>query len=108
MITRASNAKKHPGQVVINSGTRYPKEVVQAECASKATEKEKIATMEKEGIQEVARFENDSRKKKDQGPHADGQWNNLRPGVTIPRETRAQKPRATTPVNQGKLLSLNE
>jgi hypothetical protein len=108
MITRASNAKKHPGQVLINSGTRRPKEVVQAERASRAAEKEKTATTEKEGILEVARFENSARKKKDRGPHADGQWNSLRPGVTIPTETRVRKPRAATPVDQGKPLSLNE
>jgi hypothetical protein len=97
MITRASNATKRPGQVVINSGTHRPKEVVQAERTSRAAEKEKIAAAEKEGIDEVARIENDARKKKGLGPRADGQRNT----ITIPRATRV-RPRATTPINQGK------
>lgn len=102
MITRASNATKRPGQVVVNSGTRRPKEVVEAERASKAAEKEKIAATEKEGVEEVARIENDARKKKDLGPQAYGQ----RSKVTIPRATRVRKPRAATPVDQGKLSPL--
>jgi len=99
MITRASNAAKRPGQVVTNNSIRRPKEVVQAERASKAAEKEKIATAEKEGIDEVARIENDARKKKDLGPQAQAGQRNK---VTIPRVTRVRKPRAATPVDQGK------
>ncbi|KAF8488564.1 hypothetical protein F5888DRAFT_1910766 [Russula emetica] len=89
MITRASNANKRPGQVVINSGSRRPKEVVQAERTSRAEEKEKKVVAEEEGIQEVARIENDARKKKNLGPN--GQRNKV---------TRGRKPRAATPVSQ--------
>jgi hypothetical protein len=97
MITRASNANKRPGQVVINSGSRRPKEVVQAERTSRAEEKEKKVVAEEEGIQEVARIENDARKKKNLGPN--GQRNKV---------TRGRKPRAATPVSQGKLSPLNK
>lgn len=101
MITRATNANKHPGKVVINSGkVRRSKEVVQAERTSRAAEKKKIEDAEKEGIEEVARIENEARKKKGLRPD----WNK----VTIPRATRARKPRATTPIDQGKLLPLNK
>ncbi|KAF8504754.1 hypothetical protein F5888DRAFT_1853265 [Russula emetica] len=88
--TKASNANKRPGQVVINSGSRRPKEVVQAERTSRAEEKEKKVVAEEEGIQEVARIENDARKKKNLGPN--GQRNKV---------TRGRKPRAATPVSQG-------
>ncbi|KAF8484275.1 hypothetical protein F5888DRAFT_1835048 [Russula emetica] len=77
-------------QVVINSGSRRPKEVVQAERTSRAEEKEKKVVAEEEGIQEVARIENDARKKKNLGPN--GQRNKV---------TRGRKPRAATPVSQG-------
>jgi hypothetical protein len=102
MNTRATNSKKHPGQIVINSRTRRPKEVVQAERTSKAAEKEKIAAAEEEGIGEVSRIENEARKKKALGP--DRQRNS----ITIPRATRVRKARAVTPVDQGKLSPLNE
>ena len=105
MQTRATNSGKHPGQVLISARTRRPKEVVQAERASKAAEKEKIATAEAEGIEEVARIENEARKKRHLGP--DGQRNM----ITIPRATKVRKPNAATPVDQGKLsfdLPLNK
>jgi hypothetical protein len=104
MITRASNANKRPGQVVINSGTRRPKEVVQAERTSRAEEKEKKAIAEEEGIQEVARIENDARKKKNLGPEE--QRNKVT--IRVPSVTRVRKPRAATPVSQGKLSPLNK
>jgi hypothetical protein len=97
-ITRATNAKKRPGQVVIDSNrTRRSNAVVQAERTSKAAEQEKLATAQEEGIKDVARIEKDARKK---DPEPDGQNK-----VTIPRVTRARLPVATTPspVNQGKL-----
>jgi hypothetical protein len=98
MITRAANANKRPGQVVIDSGTRRPKEVVQAERTSKAAEKERIATAQEEGIEEVAQIENDARKKKDL------RFDRQKDKLNIPRATRARKPRAVTPVDQGKPL----
>jgi hypothetical protein len=95
MITRATNAQKHPGQVVINSGTRRPKEVVQAERATKAAENERIAAAQEDGIEEVARIENEARNKK--GVRFDQQKNTL----TIPRKIRARRPRAITPIDKG-------
>jgi hypothetical protein len=92
MITRATNATKHPGRIMIDRGTRRSKEVVLAERASRAAEKKKTATAEQKGINEVARIEDDSRKKKD------GQ----RIVLTIPKAKRVRKP-ATT---EGKLSLL--
>ncbi|KAH9960217.1 hypothetical protein BJV74DRAFT_799902 [Russula compacta] len=98
MITRATNANKHPGRVVINTGrVCHPREVVQAEHTSRAAEKEKIAATEKEGIDEVARLKM-TRKKK-------GLTHQQRNKVTIPRAMRARNPRATTPIDQGYLDS---
>jgi hypothetical protein len=96
MNTRASNANKHPGQVVLNSGTCHPREVVRAQHTSRAAEKEQLATVQEEGIQDVARIENNARKAKNL--RFDQQKNNL----TIPRATRVRKPRAATPLDQGK------
>lgn len=99
MNTRAANAKKHPGKVVLDSSTRRPKEVVQAERASKAAEKERTAAIQEEGIKEVAAIENDSRKKK--YIHLDVHQKDK---PTIPRKTRLRNPpptQAATPVNQG-------
>jgi hypothetical protein len=104
MMTRATNAIKHPGQVVINSSSRRPKGVVQAERTSRAAEKERLAAVQEEGINEVAQIENNARKKKALGPHASGKRNT----VTIPRAKRVRKPRAATPVDQGKLSPLKK
>jgi hypothetical protein len=100
MNTRASNSKKHPGQVVLNSNSRRPKAVVEAERTSRAAKKKRLAAVQEEGINDVARIENSARKKKTLGPDASRQRNT----VTIPRAKRAQKPRAATPVDQGELL----
>ena len=102
MITRASNAKKHPGQVVINSSTRRPREVVQAERNYKAAEQEKIAAAREQGINEVAQIENDVREKKNII------FDRQKDKLSIPRVTRARKPRAATLDNQGKLLPVNK
>jgi hypothetical protein len=105
MITRAANTRKHPGQVVVDGATRRPKEVVQAERASKAAEKERIATAQEEGIKEVAQIENDVRKKR--GLRFDQQKDEL----NIPRRRRAQsaqKPRAVTPDDQGKMSPVSK
>jgi hypothetical protein len=104
MMTRATNAKKHPGEVVINSNSRRPKGVVQAERTSRAAEKERLAAVQEEGINDVARIENNARMKKALGPDASGQRNT----VTIPRATRVRKPRAATPPDQGKLAPLKK
>jgi len=68
MNTRAFNAMKCPGQVIINSGTCHTKKIVEAEHTFKAMEKEKIAVMEKKGIEKVVRIESNARKKKNLGP----------------------------------------
>lgn len=99
MMTRATNATKHPGQVVVNSGSRRPKGVVLAERTSRAAEKEKLAAAQEEGVNEVARIENNARKKKALGSDNNEQRNI----ITIPRVRRVRKPRAATPVDLGKL-----
>lgn len=101
MLTRATNAKKHPGKIVLDSSTRRPKEVVRAERMSKVAEKERIQAAQEEGIKEVAQIENDARKKK----HPRLIHQKIREDeLTIPRRTRTRSPlkRAATPANQGK------
>ena len=90
--------------MILNSSSCRPKGVVEAECTSRATKKERLAAVQEEGINEVACIENSARKKKALGPDASGQRNT----VTIPRARKVQKPRAVTSVDQGKLSPLKK
>jgi acetyl-CoA carboxylase carboxyltransferase component len=87
MITRPSNANKHPGDIQRLSGARRPKEVVAAERTAKAAVKEKAAAAKESAIQKVARIENDARKKHTSSRLA----SHVADKLTIPRVARARK-----------------
>ncbi|KAI0278316.1 hypothetical protein BC826DRAFT_976344 [Russula brevipes] len=87
MITRPSNANKHPGDIQRLSGARRPKEVVAAERAAKTAVKEKAAAAKESAIQKVAKIENNARKKHTSSRLA----SQVADKLTIPRVARARK-----------------
>jgi hypothetical protein len=99
MITRAGNADKHPGDIDRLSGVRRPKEVVVAERAAKAAAKEMAAAAKETGIQKVALFEKNARKKQ----ATNHQANHFKDKLTVPRVARARKP----VVGQGEMSLAN-
>jgi len=90
MITRASNADKHPGDIQRLSGARRPKEVVAAERAAKAAAKEMAAAAKETGIEKVAHIENKARKS--QSTNLQANHFNDSDKINIPRVRRPRKP----------------
>lgn len=103
MITRAGNATKRPGEVQIRSSLRRPKQVVQAERAAKAAEKEKAATAKDTAIEKLVRLEQNARKKVNVAKPKE-----VRSGDKVIGRTSTSARKALSAADKGEMATINK